>query len=347
MENLNPSILGHGSESESLMNILGGIKKPQGLMKYIKKMIAFSIFLSDEKNLVNPHQPAPSFAINKSYSSWLSESRRNMEKINEAATREEYMKEIKEEQAAKNKELEEKFPELAAIFDEALKFDNEVAGPYGESAEAKKLEQMMETSEEEGPAAFLKLVGGFVKEVGLRKSLKMVGDVVKMANKGIGFEKKIKEILPKGEKYECPGLGIVTGGEPSASEEIINTIKETITMKNLMKIITGKEDEVEIGYQTKDGKEAEGEIKGVEVKDGNIEVTIENDKVGDVKKDITEIIEDDGKEDSAGPEEMAKRISQLKAKNPDSINKVLSFANFVSNVENKDKISQIDKILGA
>jgi len=346
MENSNTSIFGHGSESESLMNILGAIKKPQGLLKYIKKTIAFSIFLSDEKNMADLRQPVPSITINKSYSSWLSESRRNMRKINEAATREEYMKEIKEDQAAKNKELEEKFPDLAAIFDEALKFDNEVAGPYGESAEVKRLEQMMETSEEEGPAAFLKLIGGFVKEIGLRKSLKMVRDVVKMANKGIGFEKKIKEILPKGEKYECPGLGIVTGGEPSASEEIINNIKETITIKNLMKIISGKENEVEIGYQTKDGKEAEGEIKGVEVKDGSIEVTIENDKVGDVKKDITEIIEDDGKEDSGGPEEMKNKLALLKAKDPDSINKVMSFANFVSNDENKDKISQIDKILG-
>jgi hypothetical protein len=97
---------------------------------------------------------------------------------------------------------------------------------------------------------------------------------------------------------------------------------------------------------TKDGKEAEGEIKNVEIKDdGSIEVSIENDKVGTIKKDLTEIT-GAGDDIEGSEDDLPKKLAELKAKSPDDIKKVSNFTDFISKEENKDKSKDIYKIMG-
>lgn len=243
---------------------------------------------------------------------------------------EDLISKMSEAQAAKNKELEEKFPELKKIFDEALKFENEVIKPYNDDL-GKKFDELINNAEAEegGVAGTLKALGKFVKEIGVMKSMKMIKDVIKMASKGISFENSVSKIIPDGEKYELPGIGIVTGGQVSEAQEIIDTVKSALTVKNLMKLISGKADEIEIDYKTKDGGEATGKIKDLIVKDdGGIEVSIENDKVGVVKKDITEIPEQDAEGESKEEQETQNKLGEIQ-NDPAKMKSVARYAEFL------------------
>ena len=243
---------------------------------------------------------------------------------------EDIISKMSEQQAAKNKELEEKFPELKKIFDEALKFENEVIKPYNDDL-GKKFDELINNAEaeEEGVSGVLKALGKFVKEVGVMKSMKMIKDVVKMASKGISFENKVSKIIPDGEKYELPAIGVVTGGQVSEAQEIIDTIKSALTIKNLMKLISGKGDEIEIDYKTQDGGTATGQIKDIVVKDdGGIEVSIDNEKVGVVKKDITEIPEQEANDESKEEQDAQKKIGMVQ-NDPVKMKSVARYAEFL------------------
>lgn len=243
---------------------------------------------------------------------------------------EDTISQMSEQQATKNKELEGKFPELKKIFDEALKFENEVIKPYNDDL-GKKFDELINNAEaeEEGVSGVLKALGKFVKEVGVMKSMKMIKDVVKMASKGISFENRVSKIIPEGEKYELPAIGVVTGGQVSEAQEIIDTVKSALTIKNLMKLISGKGDEIEIDYKTKDGGTATGQIKDIVIKDdGAIEVSIENDKVGVVKKDITEIPEQEAEAESNEEQDAQKKIGMIQ-NDPAKMKSVARYAEFL------------------
>jgi flagellar hook protein FlgE len=258
-------------------------------------------------------------------------------------------KEIKAKNDAKNKELEEKIPELKTIGEEALKFGKENL----ETDDFKKTEEFMDKLENtEGFKEAMVVLRDLVKELGIFKSLKMIKKIISNMTTMIQTMKKVRNILPEGEKYNLcfteKTCEIVTGGdnEDNVVEETIDKIKKALTVKNLMSILTGKTDELEIEYMTKDGKEAEGEIKNVEIKDdGSIEVSIENDKVGTIKKDLTEIT-GAGDDVEGSEDDLTKKLAEVKAKRPDDITKISTFADFISNDTNKDNADKIYKIMG-
>ena len=149
------------------------------------------------------------------------------------------------------------------------------------------------------------------------------------------LEKKIAEL--KGEKYD------------SVVENILNTIKEALTPKNLAKIINGKTEELEIEYSKKAGGEATGEIKDVKVSDdGTVEVSIENDKVGIVKKDITEITggADDEKEEKSDSVDLVQKLKEIKSKQPKNIIAFLKISKlYLDPIKNKESNQDIENIL--
>ena len=53
-----------------------------------------------------------------------------------------------------------------------------------------------------------------------------------------------------------------------------------------------------------------------------------------------------GEAKAEGQEDLVKKLGELKTKKPDDIKKVASFVDFISKDENKDKVAEIDKILG-
>lgn len=253
---------------------------------------------------------------------------------------------LEEKNNQSNKKLEEKFPELLELSQEYIKLEAELR----EGIEGKQFEQMMdELMEVEGFKAAIGVLRKIVVKTGVVKTLKLMKVSLANMKKMMNFEKKIREILPDGEKYYVVGISTITGGEKSDVEEMLDQIKKSLTPKNLMRILTGKTDELELEYNTRKGGEASGEIQNVEIKDdGSIEVSIKNDKVGTIKKDITKITsagDDTGDDTGEESEEIIKKLSAIKTKIPGSIQKIYKFANFISNDDNKEKTEQIDKII--
>jgi hypothetical protein len=249
-----------------------------------------------------------------------------------------------------NKKLEDQFPELKTISEESLKFGKDNL----DAKEFKKLEKFMDDlTNTEGFKEAMVVLRNLVKELGVIKSLKMIKTVLSTMKTMSQTIKKVRNILPKGEKYNLcfseTNCEIITGGDnDNTLEEAIDKIKSALTPKNLMNILSGKTDELELEYKKMNGDSAEGEIKDVQLKDdGSIEVSIENDNVGIIKKDITEIISvgDDDNQD-VEIKELTKKLSDLKTKNPDNIKKISNFTSFISNDNNKDKIDNIYKIIG-
>jgi len=266
------------------------------------------------------------------------------------------------EQAEKNKELEEKFPDLVRLFDlaafladEALKNDDEASSERQRPIGEKALEHMST----KGGNGLIELISseskGLPEDAKAPVGLALILNFSKIAGRNIEFEKEISKTIPSGEKYDFPGLGAIEGGKEGNAQKIFDDIKGSLNAEILMDMLYGDSSQKEITYMTDDGKEATGEIKGVEMKykpkesdenwgGASIEITIENENVGEITKSITEI--SGGKAEGGGIEDLSKRLSQLKAKDPDAISKVLSFAGFISDEKNKDEISKIDKILG-
>lgn len=252
--------------------------------------------------------------------------------------------ELEESQQKSNKKLEDKFPELKVISNEFIKFEED----FTNDENGKKFNQMMDELEEtEGFKAAMEVLRKNVVKNGLVKTLKMMKNSLVFLKGMVSYEKKIREILPDGEQYHVAGINTITGGEESVVEAALDKIKQALTAKNLMKILTGKTDSLELEYNTQKGSEASGEIKDVQIKDdGTIEVSIENDKVGTVKKDISEITSaGEGTEDSEN-KDLMKKLSDIKSKNPDYIAKILTFANFITSDNNAEAVEKIAKIVG-
>ena len=246
-----------------------------------------------------------------------------------------------------NKKLEEKYPELKTITEELLKFGEKNLEQFNNFEGF--MDEMMET---EGFKEAMVVLRNKVKELGILKSLKMIKTIIVTMKTMILTMKKARGILSKGEKYNLciseTNCEIVTGGddEDNVFEETLDKIKDALTVKNLMNILTGKTDELELEYMTKAGKEAEGEIKNVEIKDdGSIEVSIENDKVGTIKKDLTEITGAGDDVEGSG-DDLSKKLAEVQTKRPDAIKKVSNFVDFISNDTNKENSDKIYKIMG-
>ena len=127
----------------------------------------------------------------------------------------------------------------------------------------------------------------------------------------------------------------------------LKDIKSKVESKDFLTKIAD-EKELQVAYKTKDGGEADGKIIGLGLKDdGGIEFTVDNEKVGEVKKDFDELVmkKDDGK-DEGDDKDLVTKLAELKAKSPDSIKKISNFTDFISKEENKDKSENIYKIMG-
>jgi len=77
----------------------------------------------------------------------------------------------------------------------------------------------------------------------------------------------------------------------------LKDIKSKVESKDFLTKIAD-EKELQVAYKTKDGGEADGKIIGLDLKDdGGIEFTVDNEKVGEIKKDLEELVmkKDDGK----------------------------------------------------
>lgn len=128
----------------------------------------------------------------------------------------------------------------------------------------------------------------------------------------------------------------------------LKDIKSKVESKDFLTKIAD-EKELQVAYKKEDGEgEADGKIISLDLKDdGGIEFTVDNEKVGEIKKDLEELVmkKDDGK-DEGDDKDLVTKLSELKAKSPDDIKKVSNFTDFISKEENKDKSKDIYKIMG-
>jgi len=78
---------------------------------------------------------------------------------------------------------------------------------------------------------------------------------------------------------------------------------------------------------------------------------IEGDKISfegaDFTKEKGDILMKAEEVKAEGQEDLVKKLGELKTKKPDDIKKVGSFVDFISDEANKDKVAEIDKIMGA
>lgn len=253
---------------------------------------------------------------------------------------------------SKIKELEEKFPELLKITEEMEKYAKGAFDKLGKDFQGKFDKFTDDMTQTQGVKEALGVLKQFIKENGVIKSFKILTTLIKLFKKQIEFEKRASKIVPKDEKYilkDGSEIGIlIIGGKPSAIENVVKTIEQALTVENLMKVLTGKTEDLEkleVEYLKKDGEEATGQLKDVEITaDGDIKVSIENDKAGEVEKNLDEIT---GEAESESEVELQKKMTDVIKTKPELVKKILNFTNFISDEKNKDKVAKIDQILGA
>ena len=77
---------------------------------------------------------------------------------------------------------------------------------------------------------------------------------------------------------------------------------------------------------------------------------IEGDKVSfegaDFTKTMGDILMKTEEVKAEGQEDLVKKLGDLKTKKPEDIKKVGSFVDFISDEANKDKVAEIEKIMG-
>jgi hypothetical protein len=66
----------------------------------------------------------------------------------------------------------------------------------------------------------------------------------------------------------------------------------------------------------------------------------------DFSKKQTDVLGKVEGQKAEGQEDLVKKLSDLKTKKPDDIKKVGTFVDFISDEANKDKVAEIDKIIG-
>jgi len=101
-------------------------------------------------------------------------------------------------------------------------------------------------------------------------------------------------------------------------------------------------------------KPNEGKVKELADKEqiGTKKISkVEGDKISFEDANFTKTMDDLLMKIEAAPgekaeeEELAKKLGEMKTKNPDAIKKVSDFVNFMSDEKNKDKVAEIEKII--
>jgi len=99
-------------------------------------------------------------------------------------------------------------------------------------------------------------------------------------------------------------------------------------------------------------KPNEGKMKELQAEEIGIKKIskIEGDKISfegaDFTKTMADILMKTEEVKAEGQEDLVKKLGELKTKKPDDIKKVGSFVDFISDEANKDKVAEIDKIMG-
>ena len=140
--------------------------------------------------------------------------------------------------------------------------------------------------------------------------------MIKIGGDDEGGYKQGDTVIYKREKFNQEEWNKLTDDEKKDIENDKNKElqKEQIGVKSITKI-----DDKNVTFTGDDGKEFTKPIDSILMK---IEIKAE------------------------GQEELVKKLGELKAKNPDDILKVSKFVDFISDDANKDKISELDKIIG-
>jgi len=127
----------------------------------------------------------------------------------------------------------------------------------------------------------------------------------------------------------------------------LDYIKSEVDKDDFAKKIIPDEDLV-VSYNMKDNKgQAKAEITKIDVKDdGTVEFTLDNEKVGEVKKGLDDLVVKGENQESNDEVDLQKKMTDLIKAKPEEVKRILKFTNFISDEKNKDQVVQITKILG-
>lgn len=123
----------------------------------------------------------------------------------------------------------------------------------------------------------------------------------------------------------------------------IKLLRSTVNSPDFFKKIITDEKELKVSYKKKDGGNTEGEIKSAEIGDnGKITFTITNGNVGDIKKDITEMIPPN-KEESEEKKNAQENIGAIQ-NDLSKMKKIASYADFLNKVGD-DVVKKINDMI--
>ena len=170
----------------------------------------------------------------------------------------------------------------------------------------------------QSPKDLAVVFGKLIKTNGLGGFLKYVKTLISNNKKESQIEKKIADL--KGETWV----------EDPDTKRLNDLFSNPL---NVAKLINGKDLGKEIDYKTEDGKEAEGEIKSVKIEDdGTVNVTIDNEKVGEVTKEITELEPAESQSDEEI--DAQKKIGAIQQE-PGNLKRVANYADFLNKADEK------------
>lgn len=173
--------------------------------------------------------------------------------------------------------------------------------------------------------------------VGVHKIVKIDGDEFTLED-----EDGKPTIIKKGEEI----MGKVEGGAQGEGE-----YKDGDTVIYLLK--DKKKEEWEALSDEEKAKPGEGKaaeivgVKPIEKIDGDKVTFLDKDGKPTILKTLAEIVAKGEAPKAEGQEDLVKKLGDLKAKKPEEIKKVASYVDFISDEKNKDKVAEIDKIIGA
>ena len=129
------------------------------------------------------------------------------------------------------------------------------------------------------------------------------------------------KVVYKRDKFDQAKWDALTDDDKKKPEKIDEFSKrEEVGVKIIAKIEGDKVSFIE-------GPKEEGKIAGFTKTMGDILIKLEEDK-------------------AEGQEDLVKKLSDMKTKKPEDIKKVGTFVDFISDDANKDKVAEIDKIIG-
>ena len=117
--------------------------------------------------------------------------------------------------------------------------------------------------------------------------------------------------------------------------ECLKLLRSTVDSPDFFKKIITDKKELNTSYKKKDGGNTKGEIKSAEIGDnGKITFTITNGNVGDIKKDITEMIPLT-KEESSEEKDAQTKIGEIQNDLP-NMKKISKYADFLNKGSDED-----------